>query len=110
MDCLLSSNLIDAAFFSSLRHSYPLQSFSELWGEGSSFEGMAADVIAKSSHLMSKYGSSQISWKMIVDHWGGCLSQRQQVSIIEKMAFLAFKVRHARMPTSRACLQSFIIN
>ena len=69
-----------------------LQSFYELWGEGSSFEAMAAEIQSKSSHLIHKYGHESISWKIIVDSWGGRLSQAEQVAVIEKLAFLAFKV------------------
>lgn len=70
----------------------PLQSFYELWGEGDSFEEMAADIQSKSSHLIRKYEHESISWKIIVDSWGGRLSQSEQVAVIEKLSFLAFKV------------------
>ena len=63
-----------------------------MWGEGSNFQAMAADIQARSSHLIRRYGNDNISWKIIVDSWGGRLSQAEQVAVIEKLAFLAFKV------------------
>ena len=70
-----------------------LQSFYELWGEGGTFEAMASDIKLRSAHLMHQYSQSSMSWKIVVDCWGGRLSQEAQVQIIEKLAFLAFKVQ-----------------
>lgn len=71
---------------------YALQSFYELWGEGSSFDDMALSIRARSAHLIKKYDQASISWKIIVDSWGGRMSQEGQVAVIERLSFLAFKV------------------
>lgn len=82
------------SFQSLAKDDWPLlQSFFELWGEGSSFEAMAEQLRRVSQAQRERYGGEGVSWKIVVDKWGAKLRQSEQIALINKLAFLGFTVQ-----------------
>jgi tRNA (guanine10-N2)-methyltransferase len=60
------------------------QGIFELWGEGSSFEEMAAAVAALSAAAKAPYCGPDTSFKIVLDAWGHTWSEAQQQDLLDR--------------------------
>jgi tRNA (guanine10-N2)-methyltransferase len=60
------------------------QGIFELWGEGSSFEEMAAAVAALPAAAKDPYCGPDTSFKIVLDAWGHTWSEAQQQDLIDR--------------------------
>ncbi|RMZ84054.1 hypothetical protein DV737_g1352, partial [Chaetothyriales sp. CBS 132003] len=62
----------------------------ELWGSGSNYESLHADVRARSQHLWSRY-QNDVSFKFGIDSYFGKRSAGEQREIINQFAYFGFQ-------------------
>ncbi|KAJ9533440.1 hypothetical protein QJQ45_026477 [Haematococcus lacustris] len=63
----------------------------EVWGEGSSWEELQSAVQAYPQHLQQPWLAPHHTYKVVVDSYGTCLTQAQQLQHLQRMAFLPFQ-------------------
>lgn len=76
----------------------------EVWGEGATWEELTEAVKSFPAHLKQPWGTSQTSFKLVVDGWGKVIKHQQQLEIIEKFDFLGFTVSTSSVSPMHASL------
>lgn len=69
-----------------------LQGVYEVWGEGSTWEQLQAAIESCPAALKAPWSSGKASWRIKVDGWGRVISLKEQVRLINRLAFLRFQV------------------
>ncbi len=63
----------------------------EVWGEGSTFDELAAAVTAYPDHLKAPYLGPDTSFRIMLDAWGFAWTDQQQNELLRKLEFIPFQ-------------------